>query len=276
MHYYQHHIGDFIKATARLTDAQSMAYLRLLWMYYDTEKPLKPDIKLLAFQIGTTEQETNLILNSFFTLTDRGWMHTRCEEEIAEYHSFLEKKSNAGRASAERRKHSSSTGVEQVLNSSSTNHITTNHITSNHITIKEKKNKNRLTSEPDVNQFDEIRLAYPRRGGSQKWGDAEKAYKKRLAQKHTHEEILAGVQRYKDYLTATGGIGTQYVQQAATFLGENKGFLEPWTPPAMVKDVRQMSAPERVRMAMSQKDDRVVDIQGSRLTDVFDLTKLVR
>lgn len=125
------------------------------------------------------------------------------------------------------------------------------------------------------NQFDEIRLAYPRRGGGQKWGDAERAYKKRLAQKHTHEEILAGVKRYKDYLTATGSIGTQYVQQAATFLGENKGFLEPWTPPAMVKDVRQMSAPERVRMAMGQKDDRVIDVQSNRLTDVFDLTKLI-
>jgi uncharacterized protein YdaU (DUF1376 family) len=48
MHYYQHHIGDFIKATARLTDGQAMAYLRLLWMYYDTEKPLKPEIKILA------------------------------------------------------------------------------------------------------------------------------------------------------------------------------------------------------------------------------------
>jgi uncharacterized protein YdaU (DUF1376 family) len=45
MHYYQHHIGDFIKATSRLTDGQAMAYLRLLWMYYDTEKPLKPDTK---------------------------------------------------------------------------------------------------------------------------------------------------------------------------------------------------------------------------------------
>ena len=142
MHYYQHHIGDFIKATARLTDAQSMAYLRLLWMYYDTEKPLKPDTKLLAFQIGTTEQETNLILNSFFTLTDRGWMHTRCEEEIAQYHSFLEKKSNAGKASAERRKNNRSTGVEQVLNSSSTNHITTNHITN-------KPTKNKTAPMPD-------------------------------------------------------------------------------------------------------------------------------
>ena len=132
MHYYQHHIGDFIKATARLSDTQSMAYLRLLWMYYDSEKPLKPDIKVLAFQIGATVEETELLLESFFWLAENGWHHTRCDQEIAEYRSFLDKKSNAGKASAERRKNIRSTGVEQVLDSSSTGEqLTTNQLTNN-------------------------------------------------------------------------------------------------------------------------------------------------
>ena len=134
MHYYQHHIGDFIKATARLTDGQAMAYLRLLWMYYDTEKPLKPEIKILAFQIGSTAEETELLLESFFWLAENGWHHTRCDQEIADYRAFLEKKSNAGKASAERRKNTSATVVEQVLNSSSTDdELTTNHITTNQV-----------------------------------------------------------------------------------------------------------------------------------------------
>ena len=128
MHYYQHHIGDFIKATARLTDGQAMAYLRLLWMYYDTEKPLKPDSKLLAFQIGATVEETELLLESFFWLADDGWHHTRCDQEIADYHAMLDKKSNAGRASAERRMNRRSTGVEQVLSECSTDvQLTNNH-----------------------------------------------------------------------------------------------------------------------------------------------------
>ena len=132
MHYYQHHIGDFIKATARLSDTQSMAYLRLLWMYYDSEKPLKPDTKVLAFQIGATVEETELLLESFFWLAENGWHHTRCDQEIAEYRSFLDKKSNAGKASAERRKNIRSTGVEQVLDSSSTGEqLTTNQLTNN-------------------------------------------------------------------------------------------------------------------------------------------------
>jgi len=132
MHYYQHHIGDFIKATARLTDTQSMAYLRLLWMYYDSEKPLKPDSKVLAFQIGATVEETELLLESFFWLAENGWHHTRCDQEIAEYRAFLDKKSNAGKASAERRKNNRSTGVEQLLNGSpSVEQLTTNQLTNN-------------------------------------------------------------------------------------------------------------------------------------------------
>jgi len=136
MHYYQHHIGDFIKATARLSDTQTMGYLRLLWMYYDSEKPLKPDTKVLAFQIGASIEDTQLLLESFFVLCENGWHQTRCDKEIQEYREFLNKKSNAGKASAERRKNNSSTPVEQVLNNSVTDvQLTTNHkpITNNQL-----------------------------------------------------------------------------------------------------------------------------------------------
>jgi len=141
MHYYQHHIGDFIKATARLSDNQAMGYLRLLWMYYDSEKPLKPDAKVLAFQIGATVEDTQLLLESFFVLCENGWHQTRCDKEIQEYREFLNKKSNAGKASAERRKNNRATGVEQLLNSSPSDvQLTTNQqpLTTNHKPKKEK------------------------------------------------------------------------------------------------------------------------------------------
>jgi len=148
MHYYQHHIGDFIKATARLSDAQTMAYLRLLWMYYDSEKPLKPDAKVLAFQIGATVEETQMLLESFFWIAESGWHHTRCDKEIEEYRQFLNKKSNAGKASAERRKNNSSTGVQQVFNDSSTAvQLTTNHKPLTTKPIKENKRGSRLAQD---------------------------------------------------------------------------------------------------------------------------------
>jgi uncharacterized protein YdaU (DUF1376 family) len=138
MHYYQHHIGDFIKATARLSDNQTMGYLRLLWMYYDSEKPLKPDTKILAFQIGASVEDTELLLESFFVLCENGWHQTRCDKEIEEYREFLNKKSNAGKASAERRKNNRATGVEQPLNISASDvQLTTNQqpLTTNHNSV---------------------------------------------------------------------------------------------------------------------------------------------
>lgn len=37
MHFYPHHIGDFLKDTSSLTPEESYYYLRLIWLYYDTE-----------------------------------------------------------------------------------------------------------------------------------------------------------------------------------------------------------------------------------------------
>jgi uncharacterized protein YdaU (DUF1376 family) len=142
VHYYHHHIGDFIKATARLTDAQSMAYLRLIWMYYDRERPLPDDIEALAFQLGIDEKTVQLILVSYFRLEDGCWHHTRCDAEIKEYKQLIHKRSKAGKASAEHRANTSSTPVEQVSDTQPTDvQLTNNHepVTNNH--IKEKRSR---------------------------------------------------------------------------------------------------------------------------------------
>ena len=136
MHYYQHHIGDFIKATSRLTDAQAMAYLRLLWMYYDSEKPLPNDIDVLSMQVGLPIDELQILLKAYFRLENNVWKQTRCDAEIAEYRSFIGNKSKAGKASAEQRKNKRTTHDEQVLNECSTDvQLTNNHkpITNNQI-----------------------------------------------------------------------------------------------------------------------------------------------
>ena len=86
MNYYQHHIGDFIRDTSRLSDAQSMAYLRLIWMYYETEWPLENDIDAIAFKIGANASDVHQILKHFFFLHDDGlWHQARCDKEILAY-----------------------------------------------------------------------------------------------------------------------------------------------------------------------------------------------
>jgi len=105
VHYYQHHIGDFIKDTSYLTNEEVGIYMKLLWLYYDTEQPLPKDLFVLSMKANARENETAVIgiLNMFFTESDDGWNHTRCDQEIAHYHAQIETASKAGKASAAKR-----------------------------------------------------------------------------------------------------------------------------------------------------------------------------
>ena len=130
MHYYQHHIGDFIKDTSFLTNEEVGVYLKLLWIYYDTEQPLENDITVLTMKVNSRSNPdvVSRMLEMFFTLEADCWIHTRVEKELAEYQSLVQNRSKAGRASAEQRRNRRSTGVEQVLNNESTpGQLTNNH-----------------------------------------------------------------------------------------------------------------------------------------------------
>jgi uncharacterized protein YdaU (DUF1376 family) len=98
MHYYQHHIGDFVRDTSRLTDVQCMAYLRLIWRYYDTELPLPNDPEALAFQIGASESDVRSILKHFFEIDGDLCRHKRCDKEIAAYKEKSAKAANSANA----------------------------------------------------------------------------------------------------------------------------------------------------------------------------------
>lgn len=92
MYYYQHHIGDFIRDTSNLTDSQLAAYLRLLWVYYDTEQPLEDDLDALAFKIRANASDVQQILKHYFTPQEDGFYHhKRCDLEILAYHSKSDK-----------------------------------------------------------------------------------------------------------------------------------------------------------------------------------------
>lgn len=98
MHYYRHHIGDFLKDTGHLSNEQMGIYLRMLWKYYLDEKSLPDDCEGIAFGMRSDEKTVRLILKHFFVLSDDGWRHKRCDQEIAEYHSKSEKAKNSATA----------------------------------------------------------------------------------------------------------------------------------------------------------------------------------
>ena len=100
-----------------------------------------------------------------------------------------------------------------------------------------RHNVPRDTNVPDW--FLDFKLAYPERAGGQGWRKAMRSAAARLAEGHAPSELIAGAQRYAAYVDGTGKRGTEYVKQAATFLGPDKHFLEPWTLPLGKADIQQ-------------------------------------
>lgn len=86
MNYYQHHIGDYVRATAHLTWMEDCAYRRMIEWYYAEEKPLPSDKRQLYRVIrAVSKQErdaVDAVLSEFFHPSDDGFRHRRCDAEI--------------------------------------------------------------------------------------------------------------------------------------------------------------------------------------------------
>jgi uncharacterized protein YdaU (DUF1376 family) len=81
--WYKFHIGEYLKETARLADAEDLAYRRLLDLCYMTEMPLPLDVGRLAQRIGLDEDVVAPVLKEFFKKTDKGYINVRAHKEIA-------------------------------------------------------------------------------------------------------------------------------------------------------------------------------------------------
>jgi uncharacterized protein YdaU (DUF1376 family) len=89
MNYYPHHIGDHLIDASHLSILEDGAYRRMKDRYFATETPLTNDETALFRTIGARSEDektaAHAVLSEFFTLTELGWTHKRCDEEIAAY-----------------------------------------------------------------------------------------------------------------------------------------------------------------------------------------------
>lgn len=139
MHYYQFNIGDYSSHTKGLSLIEDLAYRRLIDEYYLAEHAFNGCSADVARLIGLRDnlQEVEYVLNRYFIKDGDSWHHGRIDSDIADYHQKQEKRSNAGKKSAEARK--KATDVEQVLNECSAGvELTNNHkpLTNNQEPIK--------------------------------------------------------------------------------------------------------------------------------------------
>lgn len=97
---------------------------------------------------------------------------------------------------------------------------------------EERQSTARVSRETDPAWWLDFKLAYPSRAGDQGWRKAQRAAHARQSEGHTPDEFIAGAKRYAAFCEITGKAGTEFVKQAASFLGPDKPFLDPWKPPA--------------------------------------------
>ena len=210
MHYYQHHIGDFQRDTASLSDADTLAYLRLIWMYYDTEQPLPDDPKKLAFRIGSNPDAVQMLLDAFFVLENGLWNQKRCDAEIANYRAKSERARNANEVRWQSKRDLKS----------DPNKIATNN-------QEPITNKDITSAEADFDKFWEIWPSTPRKVAKQKCLAVWK--QKKLSQKT--DEIIAHVKAMRTTKQWTDG----FEPSPLTYLNQGRyddGFVEDSRPAA--------------------------------------------
>lgn len=156
--------------------------------------------------------------------------------------SEKQRRDNARRQAAYRHKHHSRNVTRDVTASNASNDARPDKTRPDKTRPEEKDTAAappRRASKSEDAWFAEFRMVYPKRSGDQGWGKALRAANARIAEGHTPEEIISGATRYLGYCQATQRVGSEFVKQAATFLGPDKPFLERWTPPATKAEAMQ-------------------------------------
>jgi uncharacterized protein YdaU (DUF1376 family) len=94
--WYKFHLGDYITHTTHLSDAEDLAYRRLLDLYYMSEKPIPLDTDAVSRRIRLDLDITESVLNEFFDKTPEGYRNVRCDAEIEKYQQRVETNRSLG------------------------------------------------------------------------------------------------------------------------------------------------------------------------------------
>jgi len=106
MHYYQFNIGDWALEAGHLSLEEEAVYLRLINHYLNTEQPIPSETQWVIRRLRLeTQSVIDHVLAEFFELTDKGWVHNKCEEMLKGYRKTVKKNRENGKKGGRPRKH---------------------------------------------------------------------------------------------------------------------------------------------------------------------------
>jgi uncharacterized protein YdaU (DUF1376 family) len=222
MNYYKFNIGDYAAATRHLTMLEHGAYRLLLDFYYTSESLLPADLKVVARKAGARSKEevqaVETVVKEFFTLTENGWSHTRCDAEIRIFQSKIETNRVVGRLGGRPKKetHTVSENNPEITHTVSENNpeIT---LTNNHKPITNTPKPPAKTLGANE-RFERFWLAYPRKVGKDA---ARRAFDKRKPDDELLSRMLAKVREQAgsvDWIKDGG----QFVPHPATWINQGR------------------------------------------------------
>lgn len=91
-------------------------------------------------------------------------------------------------------------------------------------------------SELPADWLEQLKAAYPRRGGGQGWTAVKRLVPAHVARGESFESIIEGTRRYARWCEATGKVRTELVKMAQTFYGRDKWWQEDYELPVTDAD----------------------------------------
>lgn len=217
MIWYKFHLGDYITHTTHLSDAEDLAYRRLLDLYYMSEKPIPLDTQSVSRKIRLDLDITESVLGEFFEQTPEGYRNARCDAEIVKYQHQVENNRSLGKRGGRPKKTETETESKPNTNP------------------KKNKNKNINTNTSTAStpsRFDDFWSTWPT--SKRKVGRAAVLAK---WEKHNLDEVADTIiEHVKVMKTSEQWLGG-YEPAPLTYINQRRWEDEPVQSPAMVRRV---------------------------------------
>ena len=169
MKWYKFAAAEYQIKTIHLSDAEDLAYRRLLDMAYLSERPIPLDTGLVSRRIRIDQDIVDQVLSEFFEKTESGYRNRRVEEEVLAYQTIIERNLKGAKAAAEKAAERAAQGVKRrsprTLNEPTRNHDGNLEGSSENTTANlegnQNKNKN-ISPLPPSGGFDRFWEVWPK------------------------------------------------------------------------------------------------------------------